>query len=102
MANTTPCALCGTTKGSRIQGRSGCACANCLGEAAKQAITKANEVSRPTVTASDRCLLCGDAVTKGDLAAAHPPYVICHECLLYALETASKRDGGVTFTQVNF
>jgi hypothetical protein len=102
MATTTPCAFCGTTTAARIQGRSGCACVNCIGEAAKQAIAKTSVPERTTLTASDRCLLCGDVVTKHDLAAAHSPYVLCHGCLINALQVAHKTDGGGSFIQVNF
>lgn len=102
MATTTPCAFCGTTTAARIQGRSGCACVNCIGEATKQAIAKTSVPERTTLTASDRCLLCGDVVTKHDLAAAHSPYVLCHGCLINALEVAHETAGGGSFIQVNF
>lgn len=102
MTNKVPCAICGTSEAQRIQGRTGCVCVNCLGEAAKQAIARVNVAQRATLTASDRCLLCGDTITKGNLAAAHSPYVLCHECLISALERAHGTGEGGTFTQVNF
>lgn len=102
MAHKTPCAICGSTTAQRILGRFGCACVNCIGEAAKQAIAKANVPQRTTLTASDRCILCGDLITKNDLAAAHFPYALCHACLINALESAHEIDGGTSFTQVNF
>ena len=102
MSNTTPCALCGSISAHRIQGRTGCACVNCLGEAAKQAIIKADRPKQPRLTASDRCLLCGDPITDSNLAAARAPYVICHTCLLHALEIADDYDQTGVFVQVNF
>jgi hypothetical protein len=102
MANTTPCAFCGKTDTRRIQGRTGCACVNCIGEAAKQAIAKMSVPDRPTLTASDRCLLCGDAITKHDLAAARPPYSLCQGCLIDAVKGAHEAENGASFIQVNF
>jgi hypothetical protein len=102
MTVTTPCALCGTTTTQRIQGRAGCACVNCIGEATKQAIAKTSISKHITLTASDRCLLCGDSITKGDLATARTPYVLCHECLIHALEGACENGTGASFIQVDF
>jgi hypothetical protein len=102
MSNATPCALCGTIAANRIQGRTGCACVNCLGEAAKQAISKVNRSKQPVLTASDRCLLCGDPISDSNLAAARAPYVICHGCLIHALELADDYEETGFFVQVNF
>jgi hypothetical protein len=102
MSNTTPCALCGSVTRKRIQGRTGCACVDCLGEAAKQAISQADRSKKPSLTASDLCLLCGDPITRGNLAAARLPYVICHDCLKQALEAADDYDQTHVFVQVNF
>jgi hypothetical protein len=102
MNSTTPCALCGTTTAHRIVGRVGCVCVDCLGEAAKQAIAKQHVPKSITVTASDLCLLCGDEITSGNLAASRAPYKLCHGCLLTALESASDLPEGTQFIQVNF
>lgn len=75
---------------------------NCIGEAAKQSIAKMSAPNRITLTASDRCLLCGDRVTKGALAAVHRPYALCHECLINALEIAHEAGGDAPFVQVDF
>lgn len=100
MSNQTPCALCGTTTRNRIQGRFGCACVECLGEAAKQAIAKSKLVERPSVTASDRCVMCGDPITKGNLTATRFAYSVCHPCLVETLEGAA--EGNTTMIQVAF
>jgi len=102
MSNSTPCALCGSTTNNRIMGRAGCACVACIGEAAKQAIAKENVPARVSVTASDSCLLCGDAIVQGNLAASRAPYKICHDCLMSALENAGELAPGTHFIQVNF
>lgn len=93
MSDKTPCALCGTKTLHRIQGRAGCACVECLGEAAKQVITKTDSVEPPTITASHRCLLCGDPITKGNIIATRFNYVVCHPCLVDVLDTSAEDSG---------
>lgn len=88
-----PCALCGSTEHHRFVGRAGCACVNCLGEAARQMLVREHPRNPPTVTASSRCLLCGDFVAKGNLAATRQPYALCQECVLDALTRTSDEGG---------
>jgi hypothetical protein len=101
MSADIPCALCGSNTADRVMGRIGCACSNCLGEAAKQVIAKQNQPMPPAVTASDLCLMCGDPITKGGLVAVRGPYKICHSCLVSAVQEALPL-GTTDFVQVNF
>ena len=96
------CALCGTTSIRIIAGRTGYACTECLGEAAKQVLAKQSVPESPSVTASDRCLLCGECITKGDLAAARGPYRLCHACIVVAVQDAAIPLGATGFIQVDF
>lgn len=96
------CALCGTTSTRIIAGRTGYACTECLGEAAKQMLAKQDVPEQPTATASDKCLLCGESITKGDLAAARGPYRLCHTCIVVAVEDLAVPIGTTRFIQVNF
>ena len=97
-----PCAFCGTKSVAMIHGRTGCVCTDCLGEAAKQVVAKRNVPISPSVTASDRCLLCGDSIASGALAVARGPYRLCHACIVLAVENAAIRGDESSFTQVNF
>lgn len=102
MSKQPPCALCGSLEAHRIIGRTGCACVSCMGEAAKQLVAKQDQRIPPTVTASDHCLLCGDPITKGQIAASRPPYVLCHQCILQAVESVADFVPDGKFVQVNF
>lgn len=96
-----PCALCGSNA-HLVAGRTGNACFECLGEAAKQMLAKQNVPSKPSLTASDRCLLCGDPITSGFLAASRGPYQICHGCIVDAIESLAVPIGTESFIQVDF
>lgn len=88
MITDIPCALCGTTNTDRVIGRTGCACTVCLGEAVKRTISGEGRRDPPTVTASDRCLLCGEPIVSGKVVAVRRPYRLCGGCLVAALEWA--------------
>jgi hypothetical protein len=74
----------------------------CLGEAARQLLAKQDEPVSPSVTASDRCLLCGESVTAGSIAACRTPYVLCHHCIAQAVAAAAEHVPEGRFVQVNF
>jgi len=74
----------------------------CIGEAARQLLAKQDQPLTPSVTASDRCLLCGEVITTGSIAASHAPYVICHRCIAQAIDATSELVPGGKFVQVNF
>ena len=101
MNSHIPCGLCGSTSENRLIGRTGCVCRSCLGEAAKQLVTLGQSPHEVTVTASDRCLLCGEGITTGHIAAVRGPYRICHACVVAAVEQAAPL-GASAFVQVNF
>jgi hypothetical protein len=100
MTHAIACALCGDTAGHRLVGRTGCACVTCLGEAVKQAIC-GQAHHPPTVTASDRCLLCGVAIVCGNLVAVRAPYRLCAACLRDVAQVALS-DGDAGMRQVDF
>jgi hypothetical protein len=102
MTNQPPCALCGSLDAKRIIGRTGCVCVLCMGEAAKQLLARQDQRKSPTVTASDRCLLCGDLITVGRIAATRAPYVICHHCISQAIESVTEFVPEDKFVQVDF
>lgn len=90
-----PCALCGSIEHHRFIGRAGCACVNCLGEAARQMLVREHPRNPPALTASTRCLLCGDSVAKSTMAATRGPYAICQECVIDAFTRATDDAGYV-------
>lgn len=102
MSKQPPCALCGSLEAHRIVGRTGCVCVSCMGEAAKQLLAKQDERMPPSVTASDRCLLCGDSITTGRIAASRAPYVICYQCISQAIDSVTEFAPDGKFVQVNF
>lgn len=95
MTTTHVCALCGSSE-ALLVGRTGCACKTCLGEAVKQAIIHgpSQAVAQSHVTASDRCLMCGDSIINGNLAAARGPYRLCQACLSDAAQDALNPQDG--------
>lgn len=95
-----PCALCGSSENHLIVGRTGCACVQCLGEAAKQLIAQERVSHPPTLTASDHCLLCGEGVASGNAAASRGPYALCGQCVVDVLASSKRKDE--TFLQVGF
>lgn len=97
-ATDLPCAICGNRILHRLIGRAGCVCVDCLGNAAKQMIVRERVPNPPTLTASHRCLLCGEPVVGGNLAATRTPYILCHACVLQAFE----RMADPAFVQVEF
>ena len=100
MTSAIPCALCGDTTGFRLVGRTGCACRACLGEAVKQAVCGDAHIP-PTVTAGDRCLLCGEAITCGNVVAVRGPYRVCAACLRDVVDGALSH-GDAAMRQVGF
>lgn len=85
------CALCGNHE-QLIVGRAGVVCRLCLGKAISS-VLGAKSSSPSELTASDRCLLCGEtAVSRGDYAAVRRPYAICAACMKDGLDAAGDSD----------
>lgn len=92
MAYSLVCALCGTSD-SLVVGSTGCVCRACVGEAVKSAICATDERSDwQRATASDRCLMCGEAITTGNLVATRGPYRLCQGCLFHITKEALNPD----------
>src|SRR5688572_23990275 len=88
MSMTRICAFCGTD-GRLIVGRTGVICRECLAKAITS-VLEAQASDLAQLSASDRCLLCGDtSVSRGDYAAVRRPYSICATCMKEGLDTAS-------------
>lgn len=85
------CALC-ECRGDLIVGRTGVLCKSCLGKAVVS-ILDARTSDNSMISASDRCLLCGEpCVRGGDYAAVRRPYSICAKCMKDGLDAAGARD----------
>jgi hypothetical protein len=83
------CALCGSVDNDRVIGAAGCACLPCIATAMQAVVARQFDPERPPhVTASDRCILCGEPIVAGFVAATRPPYCLCAQCLRDALEAA--------------
>lgn len=96
-----PCALCGTTVGDRVIDRAGCVCNVCLGAAVAQVVSGRGVRNLPTITAADRCLLCGETVVSGSVVAVRPPYHLCGTCIGAAAERALSGPADIV-VQVDF
>ena len=88
-----PCAICGSGT-DLIQGRSGRSCRKCIGAAAARMIERSLSSNGP-MTASDRCLLCGDhVVSNGNIAAFTGSYRICFGCVRDVLDSSNEMSSG--------
>lgn len=89
-----PCAICGS-RTDLVQGRIGRACRKCIGAAASGMIERALSPNGP-MTASDRCLLCGDnAVSNGNIAAFAGAYRACFGYVRDVLDSSNELENGV-------
>lgn len=88
MSTPLICALC-CNLDRLIVGRTGIVCKSCLAKAITSVLeAQASEMSQ--LSASDRCLLCGEvSVGRGDYAAVRGPYSICATCMKDGLDAAS-------------
>lgn len=99
MNASSVCALCGVHE-HLICGRTGIVCKSCLGKAISS-ILEARSSDSSRLTASDRCLLCGEtAVSRGDYAAVRNPYSICASCMKDGLDASGS--GGDSFLVAKF
>ncbi len=72
----------------------GRACRKCVGIAAAGMIERSLSPAGP-MTASDRCLLCGDNVVfNGNIAAFAGSYRICFGCVRDVLESSNELSNG--------
>lgn len=88
MSASLICAFC-CADDRLIVGRTGIVCKRCLAKAITSVLeTQSSEMSQ--LSASDRCLLCGEiSVSRGDYAAVRMPYSICATCMKDGLDMAS-------------
>lgn len=99
MSTSHVCALCGADD-RLIVGRAGVVCRRCLAKAVTS-ILEAQASDPSKLSASDRCLLCGEmSVSRGDYAAVRAPYSICATCMKDGLDMAG--DDVPTFRVASF
>lgn len=86
MSTSLVCALC-CADDRLIVGRTGIVCKGCLAKAIAS-VLEARSSETLHLSASDRCLLCGEtSVSRGDYAAIRRPYSICATCMKDGLDT---------------
>jgi hypothetical protein len=99
--SATPCALCGSLENDRVIGAAGCVCLECLATATHAVIARQFKPEQPPrVKASERCVLCGESIVAGFVAATRSPYCLCAQCVRDALDAAlAPRE---TFAEIRF